>query len=502
MNQKSHTLQIMQNYFDLTDVRSRANCTSLENQLLNLAAVELEDLDLRITRENSLLLQTVPANIDNEGVYFGGLVPPKYLTGPDQKTFNSVVGAIGTEHITLTPYNDTLPIPTRVSVNSSGSIAFPNPIVIDVIGEGDDISRTYTVKYANPGNFIVPNKLTLWIDQIGLHLINVIVTVTGQINPKPAWVSEQKETVELIQITEEGVAYSFNRWASISEIVVRNLPVGVRLRGWSLPFNLPAAPDTSRPSSTVEDRNVLYSRYWQIDNTNAWLNEMYEPGGFTELTIVNSYAISDTLVDVAVEPFTNGMFLASSSKLYYVDRREYFPDLSNTGLFVEPLYGLQISRDDLKYGPITYVILKGVPYSGSGNIVQYRYVVNGVNSVLPDGSLGPINAGWRIGTPQAVSFPLLSTGDYIFQLQCQDNNGAITFDIVTFRNAAVTLLSTLDLSSSIDNIVGITFDSYGQLWVWNGSYIIPITLSHDGYVLDTDTGTIYTTEPFTSLQIS
>jgi hypothetical protein len=373
---------------------------------------------------------------------------------------------------------------------------------MDITGVGDTISGTYAVQYAYPGVIPIPNKITFWVDQIQLNTIGLTISITGQVAPQPAWVSERKTTTEVINITTQGATISFNRWSVITEIAVRQLPTGVRLRAWSMPFNLPAVPDELRPYTTPEDRGVLFDRYWQVDNTNGWLNEMYEPGGFTNLEVVNSYGISDTIVDVAVEPWTYGMFLATPNTLYYADRREYQPNLQETGLAAEPLYGLQVFRDAVKYGPTTYVILQGTPYANSVNVFQYRYVLNGTNSILPTGALGPINAGWRRGSPQPVVFPLVELGDYQFELQCQDNNGVLTYDVVPFRNAALYPLSTISTSTLVDQIQGIGFDSYGQLWLWNGSFAIPIIIAHDGYVLDATSSTIYVTEPYSSLQIS
>lgn len=503
MPNRSHITQIMQNYFDHTDVRARKNPTSIEAQLLNLAGFQLEALDLRITRENNLFLQNVPVNIDNRGIYYGGIVPSSMLTGPVQTTFNNVVGRLGSTDMVLTPYDDTLPVPSRILVDSTTKpVPMLNPVIMDVVGAGDDISNTYAVQYATPGILPVPNKLTFWLDQIGLHIINATVTVTGQTYPQPAWVNEQKSTTELLTINNEGSAYTINRWASVTSIAVRNLPVGVRLRAWSLPFNLPAAADLARPYVTPEDRRVLYSRYWQIDNTNGWLNEMYEPGGFTELEVVNSYKLNNQMIDVAVEPSTNGLYLASGNTLYYGDRREYQPSLLQTGLAVEPLYGLQVSRDISKYGPTSYVLLQGTPYASAGSIAQYRYTVDDTNSILPNGALGPINAGWRKTAPQTVSFPLTSVRDYNFKLECQDTNGIITHDVLPFRNAQFTSLSTISLTNLVDVIKGIAFDSYGKLWVWNGRFAIQLNIAYDGYVFDSNTAKIYVTEPFNSLQIS
>ena len=272
-----------------------------------------------------------------------------------------------------------------------------------------------------------------------------------------------------------------------------------------MPFNLPAALDAARPYSDWEDRTIIYDRYWQIDNVNGYLQELYEAVPLSGLEIINSYASPTQLVDIAIEPFTNGMWVASSSQLFYVDRREYMADLSETGLTTEPLYGLQVARDITKLGPVVYIQLSGTPYANSINISQYQYTVNFngiVSSILPDGFLGPNNAGWGQKVPQPVSIPLLSLGSYIFTLQCQDINGVITEDIFPYLNPQLTPLQTIDMHSQIDNIVGMGFDSYGQLWLWNGSFAYTLNIHYDGYIVDPTSNSIFVTEAYDSLQIS
>ncbi len=510
MTQRSHKTQVLQNYFDITDVRTRYNPTALEVQMLNLAGVELGDLDLRSNRELNQTLQTVPIGIDNLGVYYSSTVPSSLLTGPDQTSFNSVVGLLGSNHITLSQYDDTLPIPSRVEVDPSGPVVMSSPMMFTIVGQGDDQSQTYAVQYVSPGALPIPNKLTVWLDQVGANLLNVILTITGIVAPQPAWIDERVTTTEVLTLTTEGLGLTVNRWAFISSIAIRNLPIGVRLRGWSMPFNLPACLDTGRPYTSPDDRDITYSRYWQIDNANVLLHEAYMVGNFNGLEDVNTYSLSDIMVDVAVEPYTNGMYIASNGKLYYVDRREYQPDLSTTGLTVEPLYGLQITPDLIKTGSTRYVVLSAQPYGNYAQAFNYRYtvIVGGsaslriLYSILPDGSLGPADAGWRQGTPQPVSFALTSAGDYEFRLEMQDLNGVTYYDVLPWRNFEQVPLKTIDMTSLVDSIQGLAFDSYGQLWVWNGAYAIPLKIHYDGYVLDADTATIYVTEPYTSLQIS
>lgn len=513
---KSHLLQLMMNYWDSTDVRSRENPTALESQLLNMAAVEVEDLQLRITRETAQSLQTVPTNIDSSGVYYSSTVPSSVVPTLGATIFNSVQGKVGDIVRTLTTYIDTLPVPARIEVDANSAVAIPNPILFTLIGSGDSQAQVYTVQYVTPGAFPIPNQLTLWVDQPGLNTPQVELTITGEIAPQPAWIAERRKTVEVVTITGEGHAVTRNRWAVIDKIAVRGLPLGTRLRGWSMPFDLPATPDDARPYSTPEDRDVPFPRYWQISSPEGLLKELYRAGGFTGLETVNTYSLNDNLIDVAIEPNTNGLYAVSGNKLYYIDRREVMPDTSLTGIPAEPLYGLQVAYDITKPGSTRYVTLSGVPYAGADNIAQYRYLVGidssigqsigssatFTNSILPDGSLGPLNFGWRGGPPQPLSFPMLSIGDYQFRLECQDSSGVVTYDVVPWRNAMFIPLATLDLSDLIDVVAGLAFDSYGTLWIWNGSFAIPVMIHYDGYMYDPDAGKIFLTDNYDSVQIS
>lgn len=502
MAHRSHITQILQNYFDSADRRSRESPTSIEIQLLNLAGVSLEDLNFRLYRETSQTLQNTPSNIDNRGVYYSSTVPDDLIKDQNQTSFTSVVGSNNGNLTTLSVYDDKLPIPSRIEVDQDNLAVFTDPLLFTAIGSGDNLSQIYTVQHVIPGIFPVPNKLTLLIDQLGFNQIFVSLTITGETVPQPAWITEQRKTTETLLITNEGVSISRNRWSLIDKITIHNLPIGVRLRGWSMPFNLPIVPDISRPYTTPEDRDVLYSRYWQLSNSDRLLYEMYRAGGLTGLEVVNSYLLTGQMVDVAVEPFTNGLFLAASNKLYYADRREYQANLKNTGLTSEPLYGLQVSLDTSKAGPTRYVNLSGIPYANAGNIFNHRYTINGANSILANGALGPITSGWKGGPPVPISFAMLETGDYEFRLEMQDGNGNTTFDVVPYHNSSFTALKSIDVSGIIDIIKGVAFDSYGKLWIWNGRFAMPLIIHYDGYIFDPDSKTIFVTDKFESLQIS
>lgn len=499
LNKWSYITQSLQNYFDETDSRSRANPNSLEAQILNMIAVEMEDLNLRASREISLTLQTVPTNIDNGGVYWSSTLPNQL------QTVSSVTALKGTTQYILQAYDDTLPVPSRVEIDPTRTIPISNVILFSVMGIGDDLSQTYGTQHIYPGTLPIPDKLTVWVDQIGKNQVSIVLTITGQEDPQPAWISDAKSTTEVLVITEEGLATTNTRWTSIDNIVVHNLPVGARLRGWGVPFNLPAVPDAARPYSTPEDRDILYSRYWAVDNVNGFLNEAFEATPLTGLEVVHSYKLPEIIADVAIEPFTDGMYVASSTKLYYIDRREYTADLSNTGLPVEPIYGIRVVRAVTNNNAVVSVEISAIPNANAASIKQYRYIVNAnevVSSILPSGALGSKDTGWTAGAPKTVSFSLIAQGQYQFTLQCQDVNGVITSDIYPFLNPNLPSLAILDMSALVDTIKGIAFDSYGQLWLWNGSFAFTVIIHNDGYVIDSNNDKLFVTESYDSLQVA
>lgn len=506
---RSHLTQIMQNYFDHTDVRSRENAYAIENQLLNMAAVELEDLILRITREASVNIQNVPINIDNGGIYYSGRVPDNFVLSPDQSTLNSVIGTKDGMNTSLQPYNDTLPIPTKISIDPSlSAVPMTDPVIFDLTGEGDTTTQSYAVKYATPGILLIPNQLTLWLDQLGLNQVSITVTIIGETTPRSAWFIERKKATEVLTINAEGVATTRNRWAVIDQIAVRGLSTGVRLRGWNIPFGLPACVDSARPYTDPAYRDRLFPRYWIISNDNNRLEEDFLDIGFTGLEMLTLRPIPEPLIDIAVEPNTNGLFVTSQTSLYYLDRREASPVLSGTGIIIEPLFGLQVELDSTKTGPAPFVILSGTPYARSNEIAQYRYIMTDPSStqwgVLPDGSLVNMtdDSAWRVGNPQSITIPLLMTGSYIFTLECQDAGGNLTIDVVPYQSQTFSPLVTIDLSTMFDNIAGMAFDSYNRLWIWTGSFAIPIKLLYDGYVFDPSGKIIYTTDLYDTLTIS
>src|ERR1035438_2679629 len=121
----SYLTQTLLNYYDETDIRVRTYPFTIAAQLFNLAANALEDLSLRYSREvNARFLETTPIQLDNQGVYYGARLPNTFVPPPvgSNPPLNVVQGQRSGVWTTLQPYDDRVPVPTRITVDTSRSV--------------------------------------------------------------------------------------------------------------------------------------------------------------------------------------------------------------------------------------------------------------------------------------------------------------------------------------------------------------------------------------------
>src|SRR3569833_398738 len=106
---RSHLCQLMQNYFDEKDVRVRRGRYSIDAQLLNAAAQQIEMSGLRISREiGAATLHSVPANIDHGGWYWKQRLPDVIdLEAPTHTVEGTIEGVV----YEFVQYDDQLPVP-------------------------------------------------------------------------------------------------------------------------------------------------------------------------------------------------------------------------------------------------------------------------------------------------------------------------------------------------------------------------------------------------------
>jgi hypothetical protein len=508
---RSHKTTEYTNYFDNTDARIRNHPWSLDAQLLNAPASLLEWIERKAGREiDSRYLETCPLNLDNLGVYFRSFIPPSFslpLDETGQPAPPRVVKALpkdATDFLTLLPYDDTLPIPTRIGIDSARSpIPYSSPILTSFEGTGFP-------QEADNVTLNVPTKLWFTLSDMGNSASPVEITITGQASPQPFSFDLPSPRIERVIFNDEGIASSRIAWSSILSISVRGLPAGAKIECTDFLFNSLLYPDTSRPFTHPAWRQRPFQRYWSIEG--KLLKESYIRNRFTGPEYIQSYYVSgESLSALCLEPNTYGLYTASGSTLYYTDRREPVPlFLNRTGITAEPLYGLDVAYDVSKPGDQRNVLINAYPYRDSSSLSRYRILLETPSTVdqpqvlLANGTLAPLSpvAGWRPGPPSTVGIPLGEGGTYVFTLEMVDSSGNSTKDIVPYANFNFTPIATFDLSSSVPAIKGIGFDHKQQLWIWTGQYLVPMSLTVDGYLFDSSSSSLYFTQQYQAVQIS
>lgn len=495
---RSHLTQEMLNYFDQGDVRVREQKYTIDAQLLNVFAQQLELSDTRFNRElGSTRLVHCPVNIDNKGVYFQQPLGSSFdYTVDHQVQAQLAAGGVLTP---LTAYDDILPIPTRVEPDNRFSpVSIENPSLFSVSGIGLLQSQSWATQRVSNIVPTISGKVLFQLTAEGFNQIKVRIRITGQRAPQPAWASRRLVTSETLSMTSVGQLSSKFAWSVIDEIQITNLPVGATLSGQVGTLGLPRVLDSARPYTDSSNRDSQFPRYWTYDN--GLLKEEYLASNYQGFRYVQSYSTAP-INGIAVEPNTYGLFIAQGTTLLYMDRREPMPlSLSATALTVEPYYGLDVSIDETRTGPLRYVVLRPVEYAGFSNTSQYRYVIKtpqGSTYVLtPDGIMATFTttAGWRRGTPISLTIPLAQIGTYVITLQCVGPNNTILADSVPYPNLALTPKAQFDLSGIVPSISGLSFDDRGRLWVWSGEFALPLLFHYDAYVLDEDTQSIYLTD--------
>ena len=502
---RSHSLQLLLNYFDNHDRRVREGGISVDAQLLDSVAVSLDDLELKLNRELSgMTPKGIALNLDNGGLYWSARFPQ----GWTPSSTPVITGVLNGATLTLAPYDDTLPVPSRILSDPSRS-AFPlaSPVLFAFAGTKDPTTKSLQVQHASPGTLPCPNKLTLWLSNLPLDSVLLNVHIEGQRYPQSPWPRQQVSSDELLTITQGGFCESAFAWNTITRITVRGLPQGAVLTGYSLPFQAPGSADLGRPFYESASRGASFPRIWSTDGTRV--TEQYFAGNLAGYEYIQSYQNPPYLTDLAVEPATWGLYLAGGTTLYYMDRREPMPGLlAAAGLRREPAYNLLVKPEPVPpSNTSSYVTLEPSPAGNAGQTVAYRYLMTDPAgtpwALTPDGMISQMSssAGWRNslaeGAPRAITVPLLQTGTYQFSLQAQLMDGTIVSDTVPYANLAFHPLASLDLSGVVPSLEGIAFDCFGQMWAWSNGYAVPLLPQYDGYIMGADRA--YLTCPYTQV---
>jgi len=232
---RSHRTQVLLNYFDITDRRVREEPYTIDAQLLNTAAIALDDSQQRIAREiASRTLATCPTGIDNRGVYYMVKLPNDFPLAPGQTLLNQVIGTITSgstsQNIVIQPYDDRLPVPTGYIADSSqAQVPMTCPVLFDVTGSGDATVSIWNPQSLGPFSLPIPNILTFWVEGVQGSQMSLSIFVQGEEYPLPVWADQQEGASETITASNEGVFIRPAASRRVSDLLVVRLKYFTRV---------------------------------------------------------------------------------------------------------------------------------------------------------------------------------------------------------------------------------------------------------------------------------
>ena len=290
---RSHLTQTLLNYFDAQDIRIREEAYTIDAQLLNLAAIGLDEKNLHTKRElSSRTLNDCPTQIDNFGLYYRIPLDHDYPLEDGQTKLNTCLGTTSYGTSVVNPYDDTLPVPSSYVLDTERqTVSMTNPVLFDITGSGDIINHVWNVQNLGPYSLAIPNKLVFWAENVSGTNMFADIFIQGDEYPKPLFINQQMGASETLKLQSEGYAKSILVWQDISAITIKNLPAGVRLTCWQVPCNLPGVPDPDRPYTSPTFRDKLFDRYWIVPSEDNLLKEKYMMDNFSTLEYIQSYLV-------------------------------------------------------------------------------------------------------------------------------------------------------------------------------------------------------------------
>src|SRR3954447_9925413 len=504
LGRRSFLLQYLLNYFDDYDQRIRRGTSTIDAQLLNPFARHLEELQMRLKREYSVLdLRRAPLNIDNQGTYYKVQIPETYVfdATADGSLVPPTIRVFTAEQrwTIAREYDDILPVPAGLEI-SGDSIQCPTLFVHDA--EGNGLEQEY---YLGSINF--PNYLYLTLEGLDANEHFVEVLIEGYTAPRTISLTGQNVTVEKLILDEHEIVRTRQPWAFIKRLTVRDLPAGARLRIAIAPSAFAKQLEHDRPYHHPVFRDQPLQRHWSLKNgrlfEEAFINRI---SGYEN---IQSYYCTPPMNAFALEPNTTGIFTVSGNAIYYSDRLEMMPErLTETQIYREPLYNILVNYDEAAGNDIHKVMLEPVQNASSSLSVRFRWIMETPSGakycVGPDGSLIKFfqHSGWRQGQPKLLSIPLAERGTYRFVIETADIDGEIFEDVAVYANLTFNPMFRVDISDLLPAAKQLVFDYNQRLWVWTGEAMVPLRLIYHNFVFDQDTRSVYLTQPYDHVEIS
>src|SRR4051812_31251172 len=179
---------------------------TVDGQLLNGIAVEMEQSRLRLGRElDSRYLGTVPANLDNRGLWWRVFVPPDFPIAVDADGLlrNKVRGELGGADglsIQLRQADDLLPVPSRLERNAAvAAIPLSTPVIFDITGDGA------ALVLATPAALAIPNCIYFTLSGLGSRSTAITIQLEGEPWPGASALRPPISDSEEFSLVEEGL---------------------------------------------------------------------------------------------------------------------------------------------------------------------------------------------------------------------------------------------------------------------------------------------------------
>ncbi len=526
-------------------------------QLLNTIGLQLQDLHEQVKNIGSN--NTIPfANVSDIDVIYKFFLPKTFefdLLNNDQANpiydTPTVVGEIDTVSypITLASNNDIetfwyTATPTRISTEVfpvtnivSDSATVPMYGVIASITQDDS-------PYIGNFEFDLPYT-RLWVQTIGgeryigiddngiVQRSSIVLTGINRLG------IEESETLIFLH---DDIIPTMNEWQSITRVEIYNItPSTVTVRLYAHRFERTQTPQLLPPkdfynlavsSESKQDMDTFYELGTNGDNKSilkiqTWASDdiRIRMSGFVGLDTMRSFELRNSengaltsANDLAVEPFSNRIWVVDDSSLYLYDNELTTPNLS---VMDKKLTGAMSVMQ-----PSNYHTTPGDPISMEffwqrqiSDVMRHRVSVK-----VPDGTKYNVVAGsfnaydpteWIFNSSgdrflrAKETYTLLDPGDYVFTMEVLYRNGTTEIDqrIISVDTKLPLFNMSLSAITSGGTLLGVDFDSDHNLWILvdhgeDGIDKLKVTLFYDVMMIDYQNKVIFFKDTYDQVRVS
>lgn len=532
MSNKSSITQFLANFYPSWS-KTRLDDQSLGFRILNVFGTQLEDLDRQLqTIGKNYYLTT--ANLEEIDIVERLQLPKDFEfqvdeTDPANPIFTSptVSGLIETTWHDVSQANNNdietfwyTSVPTRIDtdVTTSG-----NHVVLSGVSISESPISTFDNDLHMPGRLHVQLEGgSKYIDSVNNEIIRGTVIITGT---NRHGVEDTETMIFLFDSTQT----TQTEWDSLDEVRVYSVDpdtttLSIYAADYSLGpyrdyYNLEVSVEGNKvdtfwnPGVTVSGSPTLDMMRYTVDSfTDIVFNQV------TDLDIIRQTELLDTsgtspvpssIVDIAIQPFSSRIWVATTSGLYLYDTDQYMPSLdlapkknenSPVALLVDNHYKVLYDEIELEYFYINPV----------KDIGRHRLTIekpDGTKVGLLDGAeVSTTTDYWQYDTGQGRSLrpsdilTLDQRGDWVFTLEVDFTDSSRTTDqrIVTVDSKAA--LAEFNLPFTVS---GLSFSSDQELWALDDAGVHHrIDLRTDNMLVDFQQKVIFLHEKYDEVKVT